>query len=190
MGASQALCQATAQQRRDPRPALAVAFVITWIERGSHPSRQPPASGTRVRKVLGWMPGPASFRSTTHARVQAAARIPACLHQNCLAPALLYPFSMSFDPHAQRPGGAPQRACVAVGLELPAPGTRAVSGTVSVEEAGRLLRCSEATVRRLIRTTVLRRVGVGEHHVRRSDVESYRQSLLRPRGEHQATVVW
>ena len=65
-----------------------------------------------------------------------------------------------------------------------------MSRTVSVEEAGRLLRCSEATVRRLIRTTVLRRVGVGEHHVRRSDVESYRQSLSRPRREHSATDVW
>jgi hypothetical protein len=30
----------------------------------------------------------------------------------------------------------------------------------------------------LIRTTVLRPVGVGEHHVRRRDVETYRQSLL------------
>jgi excisionase family DNA binding protein len=97
---------------------------------------------------------------------------------------------MSFDPHAQRPGRAHQGASVAEGIELAAPGTLAVSGTVSVAEAGRLLRCSEATVRRLIRTTVLRRVGVGEHHVRRSDVESYRQSLLRPRREHLATAVW
>lgn len=51
--------------------------------------------------------------------------------------------------------------------------------TVSVDEVGRLLRCSEATVRRLIRTAVLRPVGVGERCVRRSDVESYRQSLHR-----------
>jgi excisionase family DNA binding protein len=51
--------------------------------------------------------------------------------------------------------------------------------TISVDEVGRLLRCSEATVRRLIRTAVLRPVGVGDHWVRRSDVESYRQSLHR-----------
>ncbi len=50
---------------------------------------------------------------------------------------------------------------------------------VSVEEVGRLLRCSEATVRRLIRTAVLRPVGVGDRYVRRSDVEDYRLSLLR-----------
>ena len=79
---------------------------------------------------------------------------------------------------------------VAVGLELPAPGPLAAAGTVSIAEVGRLLRCSEATVRRLIRTTVLRPVGVGEHHVRRSDVESYRQSLVRSRREHPATDVW
>ena len=53
------------------------------------------------------------------------------------------------------------------------------AATVSVDEVGRLLRCSEATVRRLIRTAVLRPVGVGERCVRRSDVESYRQSLHR-----------
>ena len=88
------------------------------------------------------------------------------------------------------PRGAHQRECVAVGLELPAPGPLASSDTVSVEEVKRLLPCSEATVRRLIRTTVLRSVGVGEHHVRRSDVESYQQSRLRPRGEHPATHVW
>jgi hypothetical protein len=50
---------------------------------------------------------------------------------------------------------------------------------ISVDEVGRLLRCSEATVRRLIRTAVLRPVGIGERWVRRSDVESYRQSLHR-----------
>jgi Helix-turn-helix domain len=90
---------------------------------------------------------------------------------------------------AKGPRGAHQRACV-VGLELPTPALLASSDTVSVAEVGRLLRCSEATVRRLIRATVLRPVGVGEHHVRRSDVESYRQTLLRPRGEHPATHVW
>jgi len=74
-------------------------------------------------------------------------------------------------------------AGIAPGLELetmvaagePVPS----SGPVSVDEVGRLLRCSEATVRRLIRTAVLRPVGIGERHVRRSDVESYRQSLAR-----------
>ena len=50
---------------------------------------------------------------------------------------------------------------------------------VSVDEVGRLLRCSEATVRRLIRTAVLRPIGVGERWVRRGDVESYRASLHR-----------
>ena len=53
------------------------------------------------------------------------------------------------------------------------------TGTVSVDEVGRLLRCSESTVRRLIRTAVLRPVGVGERFVRRSDVDSYFQSLHR-----------
>jgi excisionase family DNA binding protein len=97
---------------------------------------------------------------------------------------------MPFDPHAQGPRIAHQRECVAVGPALQAPGTLAAGGTVSVEEVGQLLRCSEATVRRLIRTTVLRPVGVGEHHVRRSDVESYRQSLSRRRRDHPATDVW
>ena len=58
-------------------------------------------------------------------------------------------------------------------------GSMPAAATVSVDEVGRLLRCSEATVRRLIRTAVLRPVGVGERCVRRSDVESYRQSLHR-----------
>jgi hypothetical protein len=74
-------------------------------------------------------------------------------------------------------------AGIAPGLELeptvPVGGPAPFGGPVSVDEVGRLLRCSEATVRRLIRTAVLRPVGVGEHHVRRSDVESYRQSLAR-----------
>jgi excisionase family DNA binding protein len=74
-------------------------------------------------------------------------------------------------------------AGIAPGLELEptvaGDGPMPSSAPISVDEAGRLLRCSEATVRRLIRTAVLRPVGVGEHHVRRSDVESYRQSLLR-----------
>jgi Helix-turn-helix domain len=58
-------------------------------------------------------------------------------------------------------------------------GSVPAGATVSVDEVGRLLRCSEATVRRLIRTTVLRPVGIGERCVRLSDVESYRQSLHR-----------
>jgi hypothetical protein len=74
-------------------------------------------------------------------------------------------------------------AGIAPGLELEATvvagGPAPSSGPVSVDEVGRLLRCSEATVRRLIRTAVLRPVGVGERHVRRSDLESYRQSLAR-----------
>ncbi len=74
-------------------------------------------------------------------------------------------------------------AGIAPGLELEATvaadGTMPAGSPVSVDEVGRLLRCSEATVRRLIRTAVLRPVGVGEHQVRRSDVESYRLSLMR-----------
>lgn len=74
-------------------------------------------------------------------------------------------------------------AGIAPGLELETTlspdGSVASAGTVSVDEVGRLLRCSEATVRKLIRTAVLRPVGVGEHHVRRSDVDSYWQSLHR-----------
>ena len=62
---------------------------------------------------------------------------------------------------------------------LSSDGRGPAGATVSVDEVGRLLRCSEATVRRLIRTAVLRPVGVGERCVRRSDVESYRQSLHR-----------
>jgi excisionase family DNA binding protein len=50
--------------------------------------------------------------------------------------------------------------------------------TVSVEEIGRLLRCSEATVRRLIRTMVLRPIVVdGRIRVRKSDIDTYRTTL-------------
>jgi Helix-turn-helix domain len=74
-------------------------------------------------------------------------------------------------------------AGIAPGVELESTvspdGSVPSAGTVSVEDVGRLLRCSEATVRRLIRTAVLRPVGVGERFVRRSDVESYRKSLHR-----------
>jgi hypothetical protein len=68
---------------------------------------------------------------------------------------------------------------VELGSTVSPDGSVPSAGTVSVDEVGRLLRCSEATVRRLIRTAVLRPVGVGERFVRRSDVESYRQSLHR-----------
>jgi excisionase family DNA binding protein len=59
-----------------------------------------------------------------------------------------------------------------------APGT--TPATVTVEEVGRLLRCGESTVRRLIRTTVLRPVEVdGTVRVRSSDVEAYRESCAK-----------
>ena len=78
-------------------------------------------------------------------------------------------------------------AGLAPGLELEA-GTlpagvagnaEAQAATVSVEEVSRLLRCGEATIRRLIRTAVLRPVQVdGAIHVRREDVDAYRNSFL------------
>jgi len=50
--------------------------------------------------------------------------------------------------------------------------------TVTVDEIGRLLRCSEATVRRLIRTAVLRPIVVdGKIRVRRAELDSYRTTL-------------
>jgi excisionase family DNA binding protein len=50
--------------------------------------------------------------------------------------------------------------------------------TVTVDEIGRLLRCSEATVRRLIRTAVLRPVVVdGQIRVRRTELDAYRTTL-------------
>ena len=50
--------------------------------------------------------------------------------------------------------------------------------TVTVDEIGRLLRCSEATVRRLIRTAVLRPIVVdGKIRVRRSERDAYRTTL-------------
>lgn len=50
--------------------------------------------------------------------------------------------------------------------------------TVTVDEIGRLLRCSEATIRRLIRTAVLRPIVVdGQIRIRRSDVDTYRTTL-------------
>jgi hypothetical protein len=78
-------------------------------------------------------------------------------------------------------------AGIAPGLELD--GTASPDGglepaPISVEEVGRMLRCNEATVRRLIRTAVLRPVGVGERFVRRRDVDDYWQSLhRRPAGK-------
>jgi excisionase family DNA binding protein len=51
--------------------------------------------------------------------------------------------------------------------------------TVSVEEVARLLRCGEATIRRLIRSAVLRPVEIdGATHVRRADVDAYRNAFL------------
>jgi excisionase family DNA binding protein len=50
--------------------------------------------------------------------------------------------------------------------------------TVTVDEIGRLLRCSEATVRRLIRTAVLRPIVIdGQIRVRRAELDSYRTTL-------------
>jgi excisionase family DNA binding protein len=50
--------------------------------------------------------------------------------------------------------------------------------TVTVDEIGRLLRCSEATIRRLIRTAVLRPIVVdGQIRVRRSELDAYRTTL-------------
>lgn len=50
--------------------------------------------------------------------------------------------------------------------------------TVTVDEIGRLLRCSEATIRRLIRTAVLRPVMVdGQVRIPRADVDAYRRAL-------------
>jgi excisionase family DNA binding protein len=50
--------------------------------------------------------------------------------------------------------------------------------TVTVDEIGRLLRCSEATVRRLIRTAVLRPIVVdGKIRVRRREIDAYRTTL-------------
>jgi excisionase family DNA binding protein len=50
--------------------------------------------------------------------------------------------------------------------------------TVTVNEVGRLLRCSEATVRRLIRTAVLRPITVdGELRVPQSDLDAYRAAF-------------
>jgi hypothetical protein len=79
-------------------------------------------------------------------------------------------------------------AGIAPGLELEGTtspdGSIDVAAPVSVEEVGRLLRCSEATVRRLIRTAVLRPIGVGERFVRRRDVDHYWLSLhRRPAGK-------
>jgi len=52
------------------------------------------------------------------------------------------------------------------------------SVTVTVEEVGKLLRCGESTIRRLIRTAVLRPVVVdGKIRVRRAEIDAYRASL-------------
>jgi excisionase family DNA binding protein len=50
--------------------------------------------------------------------------------------------------------------------------------TVTVDEVGRLLRCGEATVRRLIRTAVLRPIVIdGQIRVRQAELDRYRATL-------------
>ena len=80
-------------------------------------------------------------------------------------------------------------AGLAPGLELTAddlpPGIagnpEAEQATVTVEELGRMLRVGEGTVRRLIRTAVIRPVLVdGQPRVPQSQVDACRASLHRP----------
>ena len=79
-------------------------------------------------------------------------------------------------------------AGIAPGLELTAGDLPAgIAGndatceaTVTVEELGRLLRLGETTVRRLIRTAVIKPVMVGgEARIPRSQIEAYRAGLHR-----------
>ena len=80
-------------------------------------------------------------------------------------------------------------AGIAPGLELTADDLPAgIAGavettpaTVTVEEVGKLLRCGEGTVRRLIRTAVLRPIQEGEQvRFLRSDVLACRAGVLPP----------
>jgi hypothetical protein len=80
-------------------------------------------------------------------------------------------------------------AGIAPGLELTADdlpagvagATETVPATVTVEEVGKMLRCGEATVRRLIRTAVLRPVeSDGQVRFLRRDVLSCRAGVLPP----------
>ncbi len=65
-----------------------------------------------------------------------------------------------------------------MGATTPNPRLGEGSFYVTVEEVGKMLRCGEATVRRLIRTAVLKPVDVdGRIHVQRSDIERYKRSL-------------
>lgn len=56
-------------------------------------------------------------------------------------------------------------------------------GVIGLDELGRMLRCGEATIRRLIRTAVLEPVESGGHlTVRRADVERYLAAIARRKG--------
>jgi len=65
-------------------------------------------------------------------------------------------------------------------LDLDAPADEAA--TMSVSEAGRILRCGDATIRRLIRTAVLRPIDEGgAPRLRRQDVEDIARAGVLPR---------
>jgi excisionase family DNA binding protein len=81
-------------------------------------------------------------------------------------------------------------AGIAPGVELHADGIppgiasadEPADATMSVAEAGRLLRCGDATIRRLIRTAVLRPVeAAGDIRFRRQDVEDLARAGVVPR---------
>lgn len=56
-------------------------------------------------------------------------------------------------------------------------------GVIGLDELGRMLRCGEATIRRLIRTAVLEPVETdGRLAVRRADVERYLAAVARRSG--------
>ncbi len=86
------------------------------------------------------------------------------------------------DPMSLLAGRAPGLELAAGALPVGVAGNaEPLAATVTVEEVARLLRCGEATIRRLIRTAVLRPVDVdGTVHVRRADDDAYRNSFLPP----------